>query len=508
MMLKASLRAPAPKTVTGVNSTKSKASVTTKRQFSTNVFPPLSREPEGFPQVKDYVSQAPKLKVSKTSQGTKVITVNDNSGVTSLGVFVNAGSRFEDTHNSGVSFVLKHLGFGSTNSLTPLRLSREIEAVGATYTVGVSREQIGYLSNVQRPYTRAVLEILSETARPKIREHELRFKKHAIEEDVVESERDPKTLLMELVHREAYRHTTLGQPLIAPLHNVEHINEAHVKEFVNSHFAPNRITVVAVGGVNHEELASGSEHLFNDSFQRHHLDIARTVVPEQFPNYYYREVAASQKVVRKAPHKAQAKFVGRSQFLLPGNFETHFAIAYEGVPLGHKDYFAAGVLQTLLGSGNAYSHEGPGAFLASRLNRNVVVKDSFVYEASAFNFNYTDSGLFGITAVAQPGKAGNLFQAITSELNGLKSNITDEEVNRAKALYKSHLLFGQQNRAAVVEFLATQSLVGENLHLASDFVRNIDSVTAADVSRVAKQILSSSPSIVAIGDVSGFPTHH
>jgi len=433
--------------------------------------------------------------------------VNDNSGVASIGVFVNAGSRFEDTHNSGVSFVLKHLGFGSTNSLTPLRLVREIEGVGATYNVGISREQIGYLSNVQRPYARAVLEILSETARPKIREHEVRTKKHAIEEDVVESERDPKTLLMELVHREAYRHTTLGQPLIAPLHNVEHINESHVKEFVNSHYAPNRITVVAVGGVNHEELASGSEHLFNDAFQRHHLDIARTVVPEQFPNYYYREVPASQRIVRKAPHKAPAKFVGRSQFLLPGNFETHFAVAYEGVPLGHKDYFAAGVLQHLLGSGSAYSHEGPGAFLSSRLNRNVVAKDTSVFEASAFNFNYTDSGLFGVRAVSQPGKAGTVVQAVNAELNNLKQNITEEEVSRAKALYKSHLLFGQQNRAAVVEFLATQSLMGDNVHIASDFVRNIDSVTAADVSRVAKHILSSSPSVVAIGDVSGFPTH-
>lgn len=507
MMLKVSVRAPAPKTTTKLQS-KSRVSVNTKREFSTNVFPPLSREPEGFPQVKDYVSQPPKVKVSKTSQGTRVITVNDNSGVASLGIFVGAGSRYEDTHNSGVSFVLKHLGFGSTNSLTPLRLTREIEAVGATYNVGVSREQIAYLSNVQRPYARAVLEILSETARPRIREHEVRQQKHAIEEDILESERDPQTLLMELVHREAYRHTTLGQPLIAPLHNVEHISEAHVKEFVNTYFAPNRITVVAVGGVNHEELASGAEHLFNDGWQRHHLDIARTIVPEQFPNYYYREVPAAQRIVRKSPHKAQAKFVGRSQFLLPGNFETHYAIAYEGVALGHKDYFAVAVLQTLLGSGNAFTHEGPGAYLASRLNRNVVAKDTSIYEASAFNFNYSDSGLFGVRGVAQPGKAAALVTAITGELNNLKNNISEEEVNRAKALYKSHFLFGQQNRAAVVEFLGAQTLAGESVHLATDFVKSIDAVTTADVARVAKHILQSAPSVVAIGDVSGFPAQH
>lgn len=508
MMLKVSVRASAPNTrITTVQPQKSKR-LNSVRKYSTNVFPPLSREPEGFPKVLDYVSQPPKVKVSKTSQGTRVITVNDNSGVASLGVFVGAGSRYEDTHNSGVSFVLKHLGFGSTNSLTPLRLTREIEAVGATYNVGVSREQIAYLSNVQRPYARAILEILSETARPRIREHEVRKQKHAIEEDILESERDPQTLLMELVHREAYRHTTLGQPLIAPLHNVEHITDVHVKEFVNTYFAPNRITVVAVGGVNHEELASGAEHLFNDAWQRHHLDIARTVVPEQFPNYYYREVPAAQRVVRKNPHKAQAKFVGKSQFLLPGNFETHYAIAYEGIPLGHKDFFAAAVLQTLLGSGNAFSHEGPGAYLASRLNRNVVAKDQSIYEASAFNFNYTDSGLFGVRGVAKPGKAASLVSAVLGELNNLKSSISDEEVSRAKALYKSHFLFGQQSRNAVVEFLGTQALIGESVHLASDFVRAIDSVTTADVARVAKHILQSAPSVVAIGDVSGFPTHH
>ena len=54
-------------------------------------------------------------------------------------------------------------------------------------------------------------------------------------------------------------------------------------------------------------------------------------------------------------------------------------------------------------------------------------------QLSGVNVNYTDSGLFGFSVVAQASESGKVLKAAASQMTSLaKGNIDDQEVTRAK----------------------------------------------------------------------------
>jgi predicted Zn-dependent peptidase len=53
----------------------------------------------------------PTLKSSTLKNGLKVITAEGNHPTSSLGLFINSGSRFEEPANAGASFFLRNLAF-------------------------------------------------------------------------------------------------------------------------------------------------------------------------------------------------------------------------------------------------------------------------------------------------------------------------------------------------------------------------------------------------------------
>ena len=115
------------------------------------------------------------------------------------------------------------------------------------------------------------------------------------------------------------------------------------------------------------------------------------------------------------------------------------------------------VLKNVLGGAKTTSYEpsvGTGA--SGRLSRNVVEANrGWVQEASAFNLSYSDSGVFGVLAVANRGNVSNLVNVVSKELKSALE-VSTEEVARAKNMYKAQLLFGNESRKNLVEFLGQQ----------------------------------------------------
>merc|ERR1712188_111103 len=62
--------------------------------------------------------------VTKLQNGTTVVSVDNDSGLSTVGVFVNAGSQHENHETLGSAFYLSHMGYKSTHSLSSLRLTR------------------------------------------------------------------------------------------------------------------------------------------------------------------------------------------------------------------------------------------------------------------------------------------------------------------------------------------------------------------------------------------------
>lgn len=80
-----------------------------------------------------------------------------------------------------------------------------------------------------------------------------------------------------------------------------------------------------------------------------------------------------------------------------------------------------------MGGGGSFSAGGPGKGMYSRLYLNVLNQYHWIYNATAYNNSYGDSGLFCIYASSPPGNLKNLVNVLVKELAAMTGPVNEEE---------------------------------------------------------------------------------
>lgn len=185
----------------------------------------------------------------------------------------------------------------------------------------------------------------------------------------------------------------------------------------------------------------------------------------------------------------------------PAGQGGHISIGFKGLSWQDADLVPICVLHTLLGGGGSFSSGGPGKGMYTRLYSQVLNQHSWVTSAIAYNHCYSDSGIFGIQASCDDAAHLNhLVEIVGSQITKIAAAPTADELTRAKAMTKSSLVMNLESRAVVCEDLGRQMLSSNTYADAAQLIKKIDAVSADDLRRVASKVLTSTPSIVTLGE--------
>lgn len=384
----------------------------------------LSEVYPGVPEGKEVQAGPSTASVTTLPNGLRVasITSPNPSPIVSVGVYVTSGSRHETRATAGTTHFLKHLAFNSTQSRPAIQLVRDIETLGATLTSTAAREHLSFESEVPAENATQMISILGDLLHPRVAYHEVERSKPIIEEEVSHLSSDPVNSLFEALHREAFRNRGLGQPLVAPSYNIEHINHDKLAEHAQSHYTP-RNTVVVASGLPHAQLVELVQRSFEGLAQRGEI-----------------------------PKGEASKYTG-GEASCPNGGNTHAALAFEGLAANQKDSVALAVLQHVLGGGSRLSRDGPGVGLQSRLNTKLVGPHENVQSALAFNLPYSDTGLFGIYVQASE-NASKALEVLVGEVVSVLKSLSAEELARAKQSLKAEVF--SEKRKCKLHFVAQQ----------------------------------------------------
>ncbi|BCR86295.1 mitochondrial-processing protease subunit alpha [Aspergillus chevalieri] len=423
--------------------------------------------------------------ITTLSNGVRVATESLPGPFAGVGVYVDAGSRYEDESLRGVSHIMDRLAFKSTNKRSSDEMLESLEALGGNIQCASSRESLMYQSASFNSAVPTTLGLLAETIRdPLITEEEVLQQLATAEYEIDEIWVKPELILPELVHMAAYRENTLGNPLLCPRERLGEINKAVVERYREAFFNPDRI-VVAFAGVPHEEAVKLTEQYFGDMKARQQgtgpvlsgsgIDttlsdsesVAREgqvpTVPQFTPSSTVSSGAASQSTESsflsklpflksfsgssyknssvspldpsmvepsmldlKRPSYYTGGFIALPPIPPPANPMmprlSHIHLAFEALPISNTDIYALATLQTLLGGGGSFSAGGPGKGMYTRLYTNVLNQYGWVESCIAFNHSYTDSGIFGISASCSPTRTTEMLEVMCRELHALSQD--------------------------------------------------------------------------------------
>jgi processing peptidase subunit alpha len=495
--------------------------------------------------------------ITTLSNGIRVATEALPGHFSGIGVYVDAGSRYENDALRGVSHITDRLAFKSTTSTNGDEMVDKLESLGGNIQCASSRESLMYQSATFNSAVPTTVGLLAETIRdPLVTEDEVQQQLETADYEIGEIWSKPELILPELVHMAAYKDNTLGNPLLCPKDRLPFINRSVVEAYRKEFYKPERM-VVAFAGVEHGEAVRLAEQYFGDM----HKSTGPPLVglgpdsalsdtdrpPPVFTASHPTPTGAppqSSKLLSKIPFfknlstsaTSNASVNTSANLDFPpidtsipshytGGFLTlppippplnpalprlsHIHIAFEALPISSPDIYALATLQTLLGGGGSFSAGGPGKGMYSRLYTNVLNQHGWVESCMAFNHSYTDSGLFGIAASCAPAQVSQMLEVMCRELNALGQEtgyfaLKDGEVQRAKNQLRSSLLMNLESRMVELEDLGRQVQVHGRKIGVKEMCRMIENVTVQDLRRVARQVFGGE--VHNVGGGSGAPT--
>ena len=123
------------------------------------------------------------------------------------------------------------------------------------------------------------------------------------------------------------------------------------------------------------------------------------------------------------------------------------------------------------------------------------------YSISSYTSSFSDSGVFGVYAGTGQKEVMELVPVLCDQLNIDASTFTLEELQRAKAQFKSALLMGQESTSTRCRSNASKYLMHNRLIPIEEIISEIDSVKLDDLERARKNILKSNITLSSIGPV-------
>lgn len=202
----------------------------------------------------------PPTEISVLNNGLRVATENSGASTATIGLWIDAGSRFEEPKNNGVAHFLEHMIFKGTNKRSQTDLELEIENLGAHLNAYTSREQTVYYAKCLSKDVPKLLEILSDIVQnSKLSEPQIERERGVILREMQEVESNLQEVVFDHLHATAYQGTPLGQTILGPTRNINTIGRVDLQNYINSHYKGGRVVLAAAGGVEHKDLVGLAE---------------------------------------------------------------------------------------------------------------------------------------------------------------------------------------------------------------------------------------------------------
>src|SRR5690606_24795612 len=117
-----------------------------------------------------------------------------------------------------------------------------------------------------------------------------------------------------------------------------------------------------------------------------------------------------------------------------------------------------------------------------------------------------DTGIFGIHAATGKGDIATLVPVIVDELRRAGEDISEEELNRARAQYRAGLMMSRESASSRASQIARQLLLFGRPIDTEELVDRLSKLTTERLTDLSSRLFSTRPTVAAVGPVSKLPS--
>jgi predicted Zn-dependent peptidase len=403
------------------------------------------------------------VRIARLSNGLLVATDQMESVETvSLGVWVGAGTRNERPEVNGIAHMLEHMAFKGTARRSAQAIAEEIEAVGGQINAYTSREQTAYYAKVLAGDTPLAVDILGDILQNSTFEPaELERERTVVLQEIGQAKDTPDDIIFDHFQAAAFPDQPMGRAVLGTAEIIRHLKRPALFDYMGAEYGAGRMILAAAGRLDHDAI----------------VDLAQRA----FGNLRGNGATRLEPALYRGGDMREARDLE----------QLHIVLGFKGIALDDPDFYPSSALSTLLGGG-----------MSSRLFQEVREKRGLAYSIYAFGASYSDAGIFGVYAGTSENDAKELVSVVAGEMHAVAGKVTTAELARARAQLKASTLMALESTGARCERLAQNLMVYGRIVPVEEIVTKIDAVDEASVERVAVRLLTSTPTVAAVGPLS------
>ncbi|HYM97590.1 MAG TPA: pitrilysin family protein, partial [Candidatus Sulfotelmatobacter sp.] len=397
--------------------------------------------------------------------GAKLVTAPMPERLSASVVFMfGAGSRLEDDRMAGASHFIEHLYFkGTKRRPSSKEIADAIEGVGGFINASTDKELTAYWARVPAEHLDLGLDVLFDiVSNSRVDPDDLERERMVILEELRMYQDQPQDHVQNLFEELIWPDHPLGRDIAGTEQSVANLTRDDILEFADAHYRLPNLVIGAAGAV---DEASTRDAISPRLTLRPDADgLLATVAPGP--------LTRAQVLVRRRQTE-----------------QAHICLGMRAMSYRDPDRYALDLLNTVLGEG-----------MSSRLFLNIREKLGLAYDVHSFTQKHRDTGYLGVYIGVEPKKAVAAVNAVMAELRSLgERELEPEDIGRAKEFTKGRLRLELETTNSVAFWLTYQELLFGEIKTVEEELALVDAVTAADVKRVANQVLQGAIQMAVIG---------
>jgi len=394
------------------------------------------------------------------SNGLDIIAeVNPDSHSFAAGLFVKTGARDETSAIHGVSHFLEHMMFKGSQKYTWEDVNRIFDEIGARYNAFTTQEMTAYYANVLPEFTDRAIEHLSHLLRPAIRLADFDTEKKVILEEIAMYLDDPGHRLYEKLMEAHFANHPLSLSVLGSSESITRLQRDQMANYFASRYGPGNLVLAVTGQVDIDHVVELAQKYMGDW---PHVEVKRSDV---------------------APlYKSQR------QDLADAKLNRCYTMGMTPGPSAQDDRrFAARVLSDVVGDSDG-----------SRFYWALV--DNAIAEDADFSFYPHDLvGSFYISLITEPKRTQHALDIALKELEKVKEDLKDDEVERAKNKIASGLVLSGEVPIGRMRAIGAQWIYNHNYRSLEQDMETLMSLNADSLRSLMRDFPFDPMTIVTLG---------
>ncbi|MBC87554.1 MAG: zinc protease [Bdellovibrionaceae bacterium] len=394
-------------------------------------------------------------KKMQLKNGMNVIFVESHKApVVSVQMWVKTGSADEQKGEEGISHFIEHLVFKGTEKYGVGEIASTVEGSGGQLNAYTSFDQTVFYVTISKQFTEVALDVVSQMMGfPKFDEEEINNEREVVIEEIKRGLDSPSRVASQQLFSTLYKKHPYGIPVIGYEKVIRKVTKKTLVDYYHRRYVPENMTLVVTGDMNASDMKKQVKEYFGP-----------------FKDY------ALKKVKRKKEEKIDKP---RIQVKQSSFRESTLYISWPVPKVTHKDIPALDVLGLILGQGDS-----------SRLTQSMRIRKPLVNHVSSSAFTPIDPGFFTITASVNPATFAEALETLNKTLKEFYAELpTKGEMKKALINMESDEYYTLETVDGLARKVGTYQHLFDDHKYSKEFLKQIKSLTAEDIMRVARKYL-------------------